>query len=91
MYYVSQAARISVIIMNICLCALSMYSRGSKQMAAILDQKNYLEELNRHLKYAVLRLCLLFFSFTLTVGNYMFLFICVSLYTVNHKKVAIHL
>ena len=25
-------------------------SRGSKQMAAILDQKNYLEELNRHLR-----------------------------------------
>ena len=29
-------------------------SRGSKQMAAILDQKNYLEELNRHLKLVVL-------------------------------------
>jgi len=32
-----------------CVC-----SRGSRQMAAILDQKNYLEELNRHLKYDVL-------------------------------------
>lgn len=28
-------------------------SRGSKQMAAILDQKNYLEELNRHLSATV--------------------------------------
>ena len=27
------------------------FSRGSKQMAAILDQKNYLEELNRHLRF----------------------------------------
>lgn len=34
----------------ISLRALSLCSRGSKQMAAILDQKNYLEELNRHLK-----------------------------------------
>ena len=31
---------------------LLMCSRGSRQMAAILDQKNYLEELNGHLKYA---------------------------------------
>jgi len=34
--------------------ALLVYSRGSRQMAAILDQKNYLEELNRHLKYDAL-------------------------------------
>jgi chromosome segregation ATPase len=31
-------------------------SRGSKQMAAILDQKNYLEELNRHLNATVTNL-----------------------------------
>lgn len=31
-------------------------SRGSKQMAAILDQKNYLEELNRHLSATVTNL-----------------------------------
>ena len=44
-----------------------MCSRGSKQMAAILDQKNYLEELNRHLKYDVLHLQLFFHESTVII------------------------
>jgi len=40
---------------------LLMCSRGSRQMAAILDQKNYLEELNRHLKYDSLHSRVFFF------------------------------
>ena len=61
--------------------ALLMYSRGSKQMAAILDQKNYLEELNRHLKWDALCLHLSLFFYSKNLQSFIpgfgyFLLIC---------------